>query len=165
MLNVIRHVLAGDRTPFSTSVREQYVQIAAKLASDLLDQFRTSNAPVFENKAAPSTLIPPTTTKTCNVGVQTEPESITLSKRGPSSETVLEHVSSTVNLQNTIEQLQAQLARRDAELVRAHSIARALEANLHQRETHLRNIEADYDTLRAEKVRLPFGSRSSRIPS
>lgn len=142
---------------FSASVREQYAKITSKLASDLLDQFRTSNRAVFEGKAAPPTPVSPSTTQKRHIGVQTELGSSPISKHGSSSETVVENASSSANLRNVIEQLQGQLAQHEAELARTHSIARALEANLHQREVHLRNIEADCDKLRAEKVRLAFG--------
>ena len=149
----------------STSVRERYAQITAKLASDLLDQFHTSNVAVLESKAAPLKIAPSTITKTRDIGVQTEPELIPLSKRGSSSGTAMEDVSSIVNLQNAVAQLQAQLAQHEAELVRAHSTARALEANLHQREVRVRKLEAEYDKLRAEKVRLPLVRVCGRFPS
>ena len=141
---------------FSASVREQYAKITAKLASDLLDQGRTSNGVAFESKAPPPRLAPPSITQKHDVGVQTELESIPLSKSGSSSGTDVESVSISANLQNVIEQLQGQLAHHEAELARTHSIARALEANLHQREVHLRKLEADCDRIRAEKVRLAF---------
>lgn len=153
------------RSRFSASVREQYAQITAKLASDLLNQFRTSNVAVLEGKAAPTPIVPPTATQKHDIGVQTELESIPLSNRGSSSETAVEDILSSATLQNTIEQLQAQCARHEAELVRAHSVARVLEANLHQREVHVRSLEADYDKLRAEKVTLPFVRLCRGFPS
>ena len=88
--------------------------------------------------------------------MQTELESVPISKNGSSLKTDVESASSSANLQNVIDQLHGQLAQHEAELARTHSIARALEANLHQREVHLRKLEADCDTLHAEKVRLAF---------
>lgn len=140
----------------SASVREQYAKITAKLASDLLDHGRTSNGVAFENKAPPPRLAPPSITQKRDVGVQTELESIPLLTRGSSSGINVESASISANLQNVIEQLHGQLAHHEAELARTHSIARALEANLHQREVHLRKLEGDYERIRAEKVRLAF---------
>jgi hypothetical protein len=154
--NVLCLVFLVTRFCSSASVREQYAQITAKLASDLLGQLRTSNGTAFESKPAPPTLIPPSATKKRDAGVQTELESTPLSKRGSSAETPVEDASSSANLQNVIEQLQGQLALYEVELTRAHSVARALEANLHQRDVHVRTLEADCEKLRAEKARIPF---------
>jgi len=141
---------------FSASVREHYAEITTKLALDVLDQYHTSNAAVFESKNAPPTPLPPSISQKRDIGVQTELESSPISRRESSSETAVEDASSSANLRNVIEQLQGQLAQLEAELARTHSVARALEANLHQRDVHLRNLEADCDRLRAEKVRLAF---------